>query len=98
VALLLIGCAPTAPGITITWSTGSELSIAGFVVERSDQAAGPFERVSPFIPASDDVLVGHDYQFTDDRAMQGRTYWYRLLTVSPSNSLVALGTLSATAP
>jgi hypothetical protein len=94
-ALVLIGCAPKTPSVTITWSTGSELEIAGFVVERSDRSGGPFERVSTFIPASDDPFVGHDYQFADATADAGRTYWYRLFSISNQNRRIELGTIEA---
>ncbi|CAG0933610.1 hypothetical protein TFLX_03131 [Thermoflexales bacterium] len=96
IAIILTACAPVS--ITISWNTGNELEIAGFIIERGVGPDGPFDQVTPFIPASDDVLVGHDYKYIDQSVESGRTYWYRLLSVSNQNTLNALGMIQATAP
>jgi hypothetical protein len=97
VASALAACS-APPGVTITWSTGSEFGITGFVIERGAYEDGAFEVVAPFIVASDDPVIGHEYRFVDKQVDAGRTYWYRLLVVSPENQLSLLGALQATAP
>jgi phosphodiesterase/alkaline phosphatase D-like protein len=95
-AAMLVACAP-AEGIRIIWSTASEFNTAGFIVERSDNG-DVFQPVSMFIPASDDPLVGHDYQFTDRDVQPGRAYYYRLMVIHNDNSRSEFGRLSARAP
>lgn len=96
IAIILTACTPAS--ITISWNTGNELEIAGFIIERGVDPDGPFYQVTPFIPASDDVLVGHSYKYIDQSVESGRTYWYRLLSVLNQNALNALGMIQATAP
>lgn len=95
--LLLIGCAPKPAHVTITWQTASEMNTAGFVIERGYTADGPFEKVSPFIPSSDDPFIGHDYEYIDSNVEAGRTYYYQLKTVTNANAIVDAGQLSAVA-
>ena len=95
--LLLIGCAPTAPSVTITWSTGSELDTAGFLIERSELADGLFENISQLLPTHDDPLAGGRYEFVDHNVQPGKMYYYRLITITNDNILVESGRISATA-
>lgn len=98
VGLMLAACAPKAPAIIITWSTASEFNIAGFIVERSEDGGTAFQSVSPFIPASEDLMIEHDYRFADAGVESGRAYLYRLLIVHNDNTRSELGHLSARAP
>lgn len=96
-ALVLVGCAPaTPPGVSLTWSTASGMNVAGFVIERSATAAGPFERVA-FIPAGEDPFVAQAYEYLDRNVRSGQTYTYQLVTIHNDNSRSDAGTISATA-
>ena len=99
VALLvaLAACAPTVPSVTITWSTGSELDTAGFLIERSELADGLFENISQLLPTHDDPLAGGRYEFVDHNVQPGKMYYYRLITITNDNILVESGRISATA-
>jgi hypothetical protein len=97
VLLLLIGCVPTTPpSVSVTWSTASGMNVAGFVIERSATAAGPFERVA-FIPAGADPFVAQAYEYLDRNVRSGETYTYQLVTIHNDNSRSDAGTISATA-
>lgn len=101
VALLMMslaGCAPDSPpAVTITWSTASGMNTAGFVIDRSETAGGPFERVSALIVAGADPFVSHEYQYTDRLVRPGKIYFYKLITIHNDNSHTEAGQLSATA-
>ena len=67
--------------ITIEWGTAAELDHAGFYVQRSSTANGPYQRISQFIYAQGDSLVGANYEYEDQNIMVGITYWYRLESI-----------------
>lgn len=96
-AVALSACA-TPPAVVVTWSTGSEFDIVGFSIWRGDTESGPFGRLMTFMPASDDPVIGHDYQYIDIAVESGRSYWYRLYALGNKNELRDLGVIQATAP
>lgn len=95
--LLLIGCAPKPAHATIAWQTASEFSVAGYIVERSLDQSGPFERVSPLIPSSADPFDRHEYEYVDERVSAGQIYYYQLVTITNANQRIESGWLSVRA-
>lgn len=63
------------------WETATELSAAGFKIERKQAAAEDeqFADISGFINAQGDVTVGAEYSYLDQTAVNGQTYIYRLM-------------------
>ena len=75
--LLLAGCA--SQGATITWETASEVDTAGFNLYRSTSPDGPWEKINDqLIPPSEDPVSGGKYQYVDESAEPGQTYYYQL--------------------
>ena len=90
--LALVGDMGRSPARVLTWSTGNEINVAGYLVERSHTADGPWQRASGLIVAGEDVFVAHDYRFVD--APSEGQHWYRLNVVTLKNEIAALGTIA----
>lgn len=71
--------------VIVDWQTGSELSNAGFFVQRSLAQNGSFTRISPFIPADGTSISGAYYIYSDTSVTNGTTYWYRLESIDLNN-------------
>lgn len=71
------------PAATLRWTVRREADVYGYIVYRSEQASGPFVRVSPEIvqarPGAEDERRA--YSFVDRDVEPGRTYYYYLDTV-----------------
>lgn len=66
----------------ITWSTGSESDIMGFLVRRAPAPQGPYTRITPaLIPARGTVTMGARYRYIAP-ATDGSPAYYRLETVA----------------
>lgn len=89
-ALVLIGDAASWSGYTIAWSTANEINVAGYIVERSDSADGPWQRVSGLIVAQEDVFVAHDYRVAD---LEIERHWHRLNVITLDNKIEPLGVI-----
>lgn len=86
-------------GITLDWTTASEVSTAGFNIYRSEHEDGPYTRINPqLIPASTDPLAGGSYQYQDSSAVPGRTYYYQLEDIELNGTAVRHTPLPASAP
>ena len=92
-ALALVGDVAHSPSRIVTWSTGNEIDVAGYIVERADSQAGPWERASGLIVAQEDVLAWNDYRFVDRTAEDGE-HWHRLVVVNLKNEKATLGTIA----
>ena len=65
--------------VLVEWSTASEINTAGFYLYRSNNPAGPFEKVNEeLIPASSDSLIGGSYAYEDTNVKPGEKYYYQL--------------------
>ncbi|MBI5856142.1 MAG: hypothetical protein HZB42_00725 [Sphingobacteriales bacterium] len=95
--------APDAPSITgtgvqpdpcaavIKWSPAFDASKhIGFIVYRSNSAAGPF---IPIVPSP---LAGNDY--VDTNVVKGQTYWYAVAVLMRNGRLSALSTAKSITP
>ncbi|MFC2037352.1 hypothetical protein ACFLYD_05200 [Chloroflexota bacterium] len=70
-------------GIRVIWETASEVDNMGFYVQRSQQEAGTYERISDLIPSEGDI-VGARYEWMDGDAVSGQTYYYKLEDIAAS--------------
>ena len=88
VVLYFTGNYLTTYEAVITWETETEVNTAGFHVYRSESEAGPWERVSTALIASeaDDVFSGATYEFRDPNVEQGKTYFYQLEELETSGN------------
>jgi hypothetical protein len=73
--------------VMLTFSTSSELGIAGFNISRAIEKAGPFDLISgylsnPALRAHGEDNFGADYAFADLKALPGKTYYYKIESVS----------------
>lgn len=68
-------------GVFLEWETASELDNLGFFVNRSLSQGSGYTRISGFIPASGNPLLGGYYQYNDTSVSNGTTYWYKLESI-----------------
>ena len=65
--------------VIVEWSTATELNTVGFIILRSADPNGPYERINPdLIPASDNLYSGSEYSYEDHNTQRGKTYYYML--------------------
>lgn len=97
----------SAGSVTLSWRTQSEVDNAGFNVLRRGPAdkgwadTTAFELIASY--SNDDALkgmgtstIGRSYSFTDTRVQSGKTYQYRIQSVSMEGTVKDLTTLSVT--
>jgi len=80
----------------VNWQSGLEGGLSGFYVGRSQNASGPFARVSELIRAK-----GDDSSYsTTDRVAAGnsRVYYYRLEIVGSDGSITTSSPAAVTLP
>lgn len=70
---------PNKDKIDLNWATASEVNNAGFEIERSLDGNN-FSRLG-FIEGAGTSDFAQEYQFTDDTAIKGKQYYYRLKQV-----------------
>jgi hypothetical protein len=66
-----------ANAITLNWSTASETQSSLWQVRRSESENGEFATVHQ-MPAAGTTAQVHNYSWTDDQVVAGRTYYYQL--------------------
>ena len=76
-------------GIELQWVTESEISNAGFVIERSTAENGTYTLLSSYIQNDDlqglgNSSFGKTYRYTDLSVKPEITYWYKLVDVTYS--------------
>lgn len=83
-------------GAHLQWQTATELNTAGFRIQRSSAANGPYEAHSQIgvVPAQGSATNGSTYDEVDETAAQGQTYWYRLIEIENDNDEHELETVS----
>jgi hypothetical protein len=96
IVLALSGCA--AP-VRVEWTTETEMNTAGFNLYRGESADGPFDvKVNAqLIPPAADPLTGGKYQYVDQTARAGVTYYYRLEEVERNGGTNDFGPISVRA-
>ena len=81
VTLVYFRATGVSSGVFLEWETASELDNLGFFVHRSLSQGSGYTRISGFIPASGDPLLGGYYQHNDTSVSNGTTYWYKLESI-----------------
>jgi hypothetical protein len=71
-------------GVTLSWSTESEIDNEGFVVRRGTDPDATFAPVGGFTPAEGGPAFGADYDLVDVGAEAGVTYYYLLEDIDTS--------------
>jgi hypothetical protein len=83
-------------GITLRWTTESELNNVGFHVWRSEAEDKPYKRISNvLIPGHGNSSSQNTYSFSDRDIQVGKTYWYKIEAVSAGGKSEFLGPISA---
>ena len=90
VELVAFDAAPDGGAVRITWTSSSEVDLAGYRVLRSDDGAD-FSQIGETL-----AMGSGEYAFTDRTARPGRTYYYRLRSVDHDGSYDLSAIVSAT--
>ncbi|MBA8888054.1 hypothetical protein FHW12_002278 [Dokdonella fugitiva] len=74
---------PPGNGPLLKWSVTNEGTVYAYVIYRADSETGPFVRVNKELirAADDEGNAFGTYQYRDNSAVSGRTYWYQIGTV-----------------
>lgn len=69
---------PEGTGPLLKWQVANEYDIYGYEIYRSDSEKGEYQRVSEKIieRLGGDPEAGSNYQWRDNSALAGKTYWY----------------------
>jgi hypothetical protein len=84
-------------GITLAWTTASELNCYGFEVERSGSRQGPFTKASGVIAGHGTTTTPESYSFLDSAAVSGRYYRLRQIDLDQTEHIsdaIQVGTTS----
>lgn len=85
--------------ILVTWNTASEIATAGFNLLRSEGEYGEYIRINPrIIEAKGDAIISAEYSYTDDTALPGVVYCYKLEDIDTEGVSRFHGPGSATIP
>jgi hypothetical protein len=87
----------TGSAVQLTWETASELDNLGFNAYRAEAADGPRTKLNANLIASQapGSPTGAIYQFTDETAQAGTTYYYWLEAVDVYGASQEYGPVSA---
>ncbi len=87
--------------VLIRWATATEVDTAGFTLERSQNAAGPYRLLSEigFIPSlAEDAFSGAEYRRLDrDNVVSYQTYYYILVELEVDGSEIRTDPISVNA-
>ena len=73
-------------GVTLLWSTQSELNCAGFHVWKATEENGTYEQVTnELIPGQGSSSAGQDYEYCDKDVEDGVLYWYKVQELSTTD-------------
>ncbi len=86
VVLSSFSAALTEEGLTLTWTTASEIESYAWVVQRA-QNGSEYQDVSPLIPGFGTSVEPHQYSFVDPTAQANEAYSYRLKQIDVDGSV-----------
>ena len=72
---------PPGHGPLVRWAVANEGLVHGYLIYRADTENGPFVRMTTPAIAADRAAGGSSYQWRDNDAVTGRTYWYYVVTL-----------------
>lgn len=92
---------PDVGSVTLTWRTRSEVDNAGFCILRKDPGMSSFALIASYVTTDSlkglgTSTTGKEYEFVDSKVVSGRTYEYRIRSVSTSGTTRDLSLLSVT--
>ena len=74
--------------LVLHWQTASEPETAGFYVKRATNVGGPYTRIEGvYIAPEGNTISGADYQYLDNDAKAGTTYYYFVEAIDNNNSI-----------
>lgn len=76
---------PPGNGPLLRWSVANQEDVYAFIVWRSDSEEGPMHRVNDELIKVVEGGSGN-YQWRDNSAVSGKTYWYQIGYVKPDGS------------
>lgn len=80
----------------VSWETNFEENVSGFHVVRSDEEAGLYTTITKDLIASRGSAAGSSYEYHDTSIRPNRTYWYKLVEVTPEGEESQFGPYSVT--
>ncbi|NOZ57870.1 MAG: T9SS type A sorting domain-containing protein [Calditrichaeota bacterium] len=84
-------------GVVIRWVTETEVNNLGFNLYRSEKEAGDYTKINAsLIHGAGTASTRHQYAYVDQSVLEGKTYWYKLESVSYDGSRVEHGPISVT--
>ena len=72
---------PPGHGPLVRWAVANENLVHGYLIYRAEAENGPFARMTTPAIAADRTAGGSSYQWRDNDAVTGRTYWYYIVTL-----------------
>jgi Secretion system C-terminal sorting domain len=99
----LLNFSVTTPGdsvILISFSTASEVNVAGFNILRAEAEQGDYRIIANYLQHSTllsfgNSSVGGDYSWKDKSAVPGKEYWYKLQNIDIDGSSETFGPVYA---
>ncbi|HEY9166213.1 MAG TPA: T9SS type A sorting domain-containing protein [Candidatus Kryptonia bacterium] len=90
-----------AGSISLSWRTQSEVNNAGFVVMREQSGINGWQLAGSYVTDKNleglgTSSSGRSYSFTDDKVISGKTYNYKIQSVSTDGTTKDLSTLTVT--
>ena len=80
----------------LRWETNFESEMNGFRVVRADAEAGVYTGINPDLIAAKGDVAGASYEYRDASIRANRTYWYKLVEVTPDGDGSQFGPYSVT--
>jgi len=96
VALKSAGAKIVDGDAVLSWETNFEENVSGFHVVRSEAEAGLYTTITKDLIASKGNAAGSVYEYHDTGIRPNRTYWYKLVEVTPDGDQSQFGPYSVT--
>jgi YVTN family beta-propeller protein len=96
VALKSAGAKIVDGDAVLSWETNFEENVSGFHVVRSEEEAGLYTTITKDMIASRGNAAGSSYEYHDTSVRPNRTYWYKLVEVTPEGDQSQFGPYSVT--
>ncbi len=97
VELAVFTAKTTQNGVMIRWVTETEVNNLGFNLLRSDEENGEYTKINAgIVRGAGTSSTRHQYAFLDQSVIEGKTYWYKLETVSVDGKKFEHGPVSVT--
>ncbi len=97
VTLVYFNAVALDSSVRLSWGTDTELSTAGFFLERA-VVGESFVRLLDIgiVPSQGDPVAGADYEVIDQTAVNGNTYLYKLFEIESDGSEIELAQATVT--